>query len=162
VKTPSAPPPAPVDAPAESRRSRPLELVFQLHAIPLFKGLGAEELLPVAGIATHVSHAAGEVIFEEGALGDHLYVTSSGRVEISRGGQRIAELGPGECFGEMALLDRAPRSATVRVLEDARLVAIARDDFHDLLDLYPAIARAIAVVLAARLREATSRDRRAE
>ena len=136
-----------------SRQDRSLALVFQLRGVPLFKGLSADELLPVAKIATEASFEAGETVFEEGAEGEHLYLISSGSVEVLHSGDRIAELGSGECFGEMALLDRTTRSATVRALEATTLVATARDDFNDLLELYPALARTIANVLVARLRE---------
>jgi len=136
-----------------SRRDRSLALVFKLRGVPLFKGLSADELLPVAEIATEAAYEPGDTIFEQGAQGEHLYVISSGSVEILHGGERIAKLGAGECFGEMALLDRTTRSATVRALEDTKLVATAREDFNDLLELYPALARTIANVLVARLRE---------
>jgi CRP-like cAMP-binding protein len=138
-----------------TRRERALGLVLHLRGVPLFRDLSADELLPVAQFAAEVKLAPGEVVFREGDDGDRLYIVAVGKVEVLRAGQRIAELGPGECFGEMALLDRTPRSATVRTLEETTLVATARDDFNDLLDLYPALARAIAAVLAGRLREAT-------
>jgi CRP-like cAMP-binding protein len=137
-----------------ARAQGALALVLLLRDIPLFKGLSADELLPIAGIATRTAHDEGAVVFEEGSHGAHLYVIAEGRVEVLRGGERLALLGPGDCFGEMALLDQSVRSASVRVVEAAALVTIARDDFDDLLEVYPAIARAIALVLAGRLREA--------
>ena len=138
--------------PAHSKRDRALELVLRLRDNPLFAGLSADEVLPIATITEQKSFPAGEVIFKEGAAGEHLYLISRGRVEVLRDDKHLNELGVGECFGEMALLDSAPRSATVRALDDVSLVTIAREDFMDLLDVYPAIARAIALVLAGRLR----------
>ena len=131
--------------------------VFQLREVPLFTGLGADELWPVAEITSEVHVAAGGTVFEAGDRGDKLYLISKGRVEVLADGRRIAELGVGECFGEMALLDGAARSATIRCLDDTVLVATPREDFLDLLELYPAIARAVASVLVTRLREAISR-----
>lgn len=129
-------------------------LILELRAISLFKGLGADALVPVAAIATHVTYDAGALIFEQGGEGDRLYVISKGKVEIVRDGQRLAVLGPGECFGEMALLERTSRSATVRAVSGSKLLTIAREDFDDLLDVYPVISRAIANVLVDRLRDA--------
>jgi CRP-like cAMP-binding protein len=142
-----------------TRRERALGLVFHLRGVPLFRDLGADELLPVAEFATEVTFAAGDTVFEEGQDGDRLYIIAKGSVEVLKSGARIAELGAGECFGEMALLDKTPRSATVRALEPTTLVATAREDFVDLLDLYPALARAVAGVLAGRLREANKAAR---
>ena len=71
------------------------------------------------------------------------------------GGDRVAVLGVKECFGEMALLDQSARSASVRAIKDVELLAISRDDFQDLLDLHPALARGIIRVLTQRLRVAT-------
>ena len=84
-----------------------------------------------------------------------MYIISSGSVEVVKAGQRLAQLGVGDCFGEMALLDRETRSATIRSsADDTRLVAIAREDFYDLLELYPSVSRAIAKTLVERLRRA--------
>ncbi len=133
-------------------------LVLELRTIPLFRDLGADELVPVAAIATHVSFDAGAVIFAQAGDGDRLFVISEGDVDIIRDDQRLATLGPGECFGEMALLDRTTRSATAKASTAVTVLTIARDDFNDLLVVYPAIARAIANVLAERLRNAFDRS----
>ncbi len=132
-----------------------MALVFHLKTIPLFSGLGADALLPVAAITEQASFGSGEVVFEQGDAGEHLYVITRGKVEVVRGEDRLAQLGVGECFGEMAVLDRTKRSATVRTLEDTELLTTSREHFHDLLDLYPELARGIAHVLAERLRKAT-------
>ena len=134
-----------------------MERVVELRAIPLFKAVGADALVPVAAIATHVQFARDATIFEQGEGGDCLYVISDGEVAIIRDDVELARLGKGECFGEMALLEQAPRSATARAATDSMLLTIARDDFKDLLDVYPVIARAIANVLVERLRDAYTR-----
>ena len=135
-------------------RNHSLELLFRLKGIPLFAEPSAEQLLPVADIAKPVRFAAGDAIVEEGTVGEHMYLITDGRVEVRSGDHRLAELGPGECFGEMAVLDRSVRSATVAALVDTAVLATAREDLQDLLDLYPALAQAIMNVLAARLRAA--------
>ncbi len=134
-----------------------MKLILELRGIALFRDLDAEELVPVAATATQVTVSAGEAIFEQAGVGDRLYVILKGEVEILRHATRLALLGPGECFGEMALLERTTRSATARAIRDTTLVTIARDDFNDLLDVYPAIARGIATLLAERLRHAYDR-----
>ena len=114
------------------------------------------ELLPVAEIATPTRVRAGETIVEQGAVGRHLYLIADGRVEVVRDAQPVAELGAGEYFGEMALVDETQRSATVWALADTSLLAVARADFEDLLSLYPALARAVLSVLAERLAAAVA------
>ena len=148
----SLPPPS-VDA-SLSRRDRAMVLVFQLKRIELFAELSAEVLLPVAAIVAPIRMAAGEVVFEQGEEGSHLYVIASGQVEVVRDEVRLALLAAGECFGEMAMLDRTTRSAMVRSVVASELLQIGREDFYDVLDMYPQLARGVAKVLARRLRKA--------
>lgn len=147
----------PVSVPPPSRRDMAMARVFRLRDIPLFSGLSADELLPVGEIASEATLASGEVVFEEGDPGERFYVITSGRVDVLRQGRTLATLGPGDCFGEMALLDGTTRSATVRALDDCTVLVMTRSDFLDLLELYPGIARAIAAVLIARLRDRLTR-----
>ena len=140
-----------------SARDIPVEVmqhVFALKAVPLFQQLRAEQLLPIADIVRDVSYEADETIFEEGQEGYHLYVIIGGEVDVIVGGKSVARLGANDCFGEMALLEALTRSATVRTRTDVALLAISRDDFLDLLDLYPVLARSIIGVLVDRLRKA--------
>lgn len=125
-----------------------------LRTVPLFAKLGVEELLALGELAEDLSVPAGARVFAEGDPGDALYLILTGRVTVERGGVRLAELGIGECFGELALLDEGPRSATVLVQESAELLRLDRDDFLDTLLLYPAVGRAVLAVLARRLRGA--------
>ena len=109
-------------------------------------------LLPVARLCSVVDLDADDVLFDEGDLGDALYVIVSGRVKITRDRLPIAELGPGECVGEMAALDWEPRSATVTAREPTSLVRLDRNDLMDLLADYPELVQALAAVLVERLR----------
>jgi CRP-like cAMP-binding protein len=133
-----------------------MEKVLLLKGIPLFSRMSAEQLLPVAEIVNEVSYGSGEVIFHEGDPGDELYLVMSGSVEVLRHEKQLAVLGANECFGDMAMLDQEVRSATIRVVEPVSLLAIAREDFLDLLDLYPALAKSVIGVLITRLRGAGS------
>jgi CRP-like cAMP-binding protein len=146
--------PIAVDAPAAAAAPHEpaMESLFHLRGIPLFAGLDAEQLLVVADIATQARFSAGETIFEEGSAGEHLYLITEGTVEVVAAGEQVAVLAAGECFGEMAVLDHTVRSATVRALADTTALAIAREDFGELLDLHPALARSVMTVLSRRVR----------
>jgi CRP/FNR family transcriptional regulator, cyclic AMP receptor protein len=129
-----------------------LDRAIALHQAPLFAALSPDELLPLAELCADVDLDAGERLFAEGEPGDSLYVVALGRVAVEQGGQRVAELGVGECVGELAALDWEPRSATVVALEPCELVRLERDDLLDQLGDHPEILQALAVVLTARLR----------
>lgn len=145
-----------VQAPMGGQMTRdPMDMVFLLKAVPFLSELSGEQLLPIADIVQHVHVEAGDLVFAEGQPGNHLYVILEGEVDVMRGAERVARLGRKECVGEMALLDPAPRSASVKARTDCELLAIARDDFQDLLDMHPALARGIIRVLTQRLRHAT-------
>jgi CRP/FNR family cyclic AMP-dependent transcriptional regulator len=139
-----------------SRREGALALVFQLRDIPLFRELSAEELLPVAEIAMLRSFGAGATIFHEGDVAQHLYLITRGEVEVLRGTRRIAKLRAREAFGIMALFDQTTRSASVVAMVPTQTILIPRDDMSELLSLYPTLGRAVARVLARRLRDANA------
>jgi CRP-like cAMP-binding protein len=138
------------------------ERIAQLGKVPLFSGLSPAALELISRVATEESHALGTKIFQQGDPGDRMYVIIRGKVRISRevagiGEEAIAVLGPGSVFGEMALLDEAPRSADARVHEACRLLAIPKDAFEDLLYLHKELAYevlwSIVRMLTQRLRE---------
>ena len=131
-----------------------LERALALRAAPLFHPLPAEALLPVARLCSVLRLAVDEVLFEEGDLGDSMYVVVDGSVRITRATATLAELGPGECVGEMAALDWEPRSATVTALKPTLLIRLERNDLMDLLADYPELVEALAGVLVDRLRKA--------
>jgi CRP-like cAMP-binding protein len=130
-----------------------LDRALALHQAPLFAALSADELLPLAELCAEVELVAGERLFAEGEPGDSLYVIVSGRVAVEQGGRRFAELGAGECVGELAALDWEPRSATVVAIEACELVRLERDDLLDQLGDHPELLRALAIVLVGRLRQ---------
>lgn len=102
--------------------------------------------------------ASGEVIFAEGGEGDFMYVVRSGEVEIERNGKVIETLSAGGIFGEMALIDGSPRSATARAKTDAELAPINEKSFMFLVHETPFFAVAVMRTLAERLRRSASRD----
>jgi hypothetical protein len=138
------------------------ERVEQLARVPFFEGLTPEALALIAQVTTLEAHALGTRIFQFGDPGDKLFIIVEGKVRISRevsglGEEALAVLGPGEVFGEMSLLDEAPRSADARAHERCRLLVISKDSFDDLLFLHKALAYevlwACVRMLASRLRE---------
>lgn len=129
-----------------------VEKVFRLKAVNIFSALGGEELAEVALIAAELERGPGDEIIREGDVDDSLYVIASGRVSVVRGARALAELGEGEVVGELALLDPAPRGATVRALSDVVLLRIDAGAFFEIMQEKQEIARAVMRVLARRLR----------
>lgn len=104
-----------------------------LRKIPLFRHLTYKEQTAVLSIATTRTFPAGREIVIEGQPGEDLFVVIRGRVSIEKNGVEIAELRPGGHFGEMGLIDNAPRSATVRAVEPTRTMVISRADLMGLM-----------------------------
>ena len=133
-----------------------VEKVLLLKSAPLFAGLDSEELAALADIALEKDFAASEIIFDEGSPAHHLYILLRGRVEVFRRIDTteypIATLGEKECFGEMAMLDDEPRSASIRALEPVQVLKIDRDSFRELISERPQISFAIFRILSSRLR----------
>ncbi|MDF1563405.1 MAG: cyclic nucleotide-binding domain-containing protein [Deltaproteobacteria bacterium] len=129
-----------------------VEKVLFLKSIDLFARIPGEDLAQISVITEEVTFEDGEAIFEEGELGDALFLVVSGKVKVHKGSREVARLGAGECFGEMAILDSAPRSASVSAIDDVDCLKIAREDFYDILGEKPEIAQGIIRVLTARLR----------
>lgn len=98
---------------------------------PLFKYLSYRELVTLVNLAYTRGARAGERIIEEGVTGDELFLIVSGSARVLKGDQAIARLGQGSHFGEMALIDNAPRSASVEAGEPTRLLVIGRKPFYD-------------------------------
>lgn len=114
------------------------EVAAVLAKVDLFEGLPGDDLECIADIVHGATAKAGEVLFEEGDPGDAFYVVVDGAIEIVKqvsGGdeEKLAVRRSGEAFGEMALLNDAPRSATARAVDDSQLMVIPRDDFLVLL-----------------------------
>jgi len=136
-----------------------VEKVLFLRAAELFAALPGEDLARIALLADEERRGAGEEVFREGDVADALYLVASGRVKVLRAGAVVADLGERDVFGEMAVLDPAPRSATVRAATDVVLLRIRREDFQDLLAEELEVARAVIRVLARRLRAALPESR---
>ncbi len=126
--------------------------IKQLRALSLFSTLSPRELKTVDGLLHERSFLKDEVIFDQGEEGQALYIIESGKVLICRQGQatggKIAELGEGRLFGELALLDNSPRAAQARAAENCTLAVLFRADFLGLLETHAVIASKISLQLA--------------
>lgn len=141
-----------------------VEKILILKSAPVFEKVAGEDLAPLARVASEEVYADGERVFEEGEVGDSLFVIVRGRVAIVTGSEKIAELGPGEAFGEMAVLDSAPRSASAAAEGEVELLRIGSEEFYEILHEQVEIAEGVIRMLTQRLRESTaqlSQDRAA-
>ena len=148
------------DAPASDRGGvRPLAgstiVVEWLRQVPLFSACSKRELRAIAGVVKEVDHPKGTVIAREGNPGVGLFVIVDGEAVVTIGGRRMAVLRRGDYFGEIALLDGGPRSATVTARSDVRLLGLTEWVFRGLLQEHPSIAVKTLESMAGRLRSAT-------
>jgi CRP/FNR family cyclic AMP-dependent transcriptional regulator len=139
-----------------ARRDASIEL---LARVPLFSACSKKELQQLARRAERRQIPAGTVIVREGAAGDAFYVIVSGEAEVDRSGKVVATIGPGSFFGDLALLDKAPRNATVTAKTDMELIVLGQREFSAMLDESSAFARKLLVGLAHRLREMDAQTR---
>ena len=135
-----------------------------LKQVPLFSDLTERELTLLISSGNRRAFPAKNIIFQEGEPGDYLLVILSGKVKVLLTGKRgqefiLAMLGPGNFFGEMAILEAAPRSATVMTIEPSEFLRIEKQAFADLLTTHPGIALKILTSLSQRLRKATEQIR---
>jgi CRP-like cAMP-binding protein len=122
----------------------------RLHSLFLFVNLTPAELAIVDGLLHERDYCADEVIFDEGEEGQAIYIVLEGKVVIRRDidGLPLAELEPGAVFGDVALLNNAPRLAQARAATPCRLAVFFREDFMTLLDTHARIASKISLQIA--------------
>lgn len=129
------------------------QYVEYLRKAPIFKGLGDKDLESIARSLKERSYPPGSVILKQGDPGVGFFIIVQGRVEVSHNGHRIRELGPGDFFGEMALMEERKRTATVTAKEATRCLQLVRWDFRALLKEHPDIAVKMLEVVVQRLRD---------
>ena len=138
----------------------PMERVLELRRIPLFAGLSPADLLRVADIAEERPYADGETIAEEGEIGEELYIILSGDVRVVRhedgAAVEVARRQAGDVVGEMSIISRAPRVASLVAEGDVRTITIGRREFESMIAERPDIALAVMRALADRLGALTS------
>jgi CRP/FNR family transcriptional regulator, cyclic AMP receptor protein len=126
-----------------------------LAKVPMFAGLSKRQLQALARASTSHRWPAGALIVAEGSNDQYCYVVVDGTVEVVRHGQSVAVLGPGEFFGEIAILDPGPRTATVMTATDVVAVCLHRQGLVDVALKDPQVSLRMLGALARRVREMT-------
>ena len=132
------------------------EKVERLSEVPLFGECSKRDLAAIARLAREVSLPAGHTLIREGAEAFSFFVILEGTAEVRQGGRRVATLGPGEFLGELALILRRPRNATVTLTSPARLLVVSAHNFRPLLLGLPQLQYKLLEGLAERLAPATT------
>jgi CRP/FNR family transcriptional regulator, cyclic AMP receptor protein len=122
----------------------------RLKSIPLFDEVGDEELAQIAPFAQEVSVEAGKVLVREGDFSYEFMAIEDGQAEVTRGGEHVADLGPGDFFGEMGLLEKTLRNATVTAKTPMRLVTLTGWDLRRVERTAPEAIERVRTVLEER------------
>jgi CRP-like cAMP-binding protein len=130
---------------------------LDLSKIWLFSTASGKDLRTIRKALEEVSVPAGKVLCEQGTIGREFFLIVDGQAAVRRNNRKAATLGPGQYFGEMALLDRRPRSASVVAETDMTLLVLGQREFNGVLDAVPALSRKLLAAMATRLRESDER-----
>ena len=133
------------------------DLVSTLRTVPLFSGLSDKDVKRLANSLSERTFPAGHEIAVEGKEGVGFFVIESGEVSVSRGGEHIRKLGPGDYFGEMAVIDQGPRSASVVAESELRCRGMTAWSFRPFVESHGEVAWPLLEALVKRLREAEVR-----
>lgn len=139
------------------------ERILLLKQSPMFSEVSTEDLRIVAQMLEEESYFTGDRIFDINEHGDSMYILQSGVIGISLNPdptikEFVAELGSGECFGEMNLLDELPRSASAHVLEDSKVLSLEKSRLRGLIINYPELSLGMLKGLSLRLRTANLKN----
>lgn len=124
-----------------------------LGAVPLFNACSKKELGRIAKAATEMSFPDGTVLMTQDDTAREAFILTSGTAIVKRNGRKVAELGPGAFLGELGLLDRGPRTATVVAQGPVEALVLGPREFAGLLDEIPTLAHKLLKALAERIRE---------
>ena len=128
------------------------EKLDHLRRVPLFARFDAHELERLGQLTDEIEVGLDRVLAEQGETGHEFFIVLDGRVMVLDGRTPVVTLGPGEFFGEIALLESVPRTATVRAEGIVRLLVIGHREFHALMDEFPSMRAAVLDAVAERLR----------
>ncbi|HYQ12960.1 MAG TPA: cyclic nucleotide-binding domain-containing protein [Solirubrobacterales bacterium] len=134
------------------------ELVESLKRVPIFAGVRDKELGRLVKAMRDSRFNEGEVITTEGRSGVGFFLIEDGNATVSLRGEIVRTLGPGDHFGEIALIDEGPRSATVTASTDLRCRGLAAWEFKSFVQEHPEVAWPLLETLASRLRDAEERS----
>jgi CRP/FNR family cyclic AMP-dependent transcriptional regulator len=135
------------------RRSRDGKME-RLRNVSLFAACSKRELARIASLADEIDVPEGRVLTRQGEPGREFFVIVDGKAKVAVRGKRTRTLGSGSAFGELALFDQGPRSATVTALTDMRLLVLDSRNFSSLISEVPSVATKIFQAMAQRLRQA--------
>lgn len=124
--------------------------VERLRRLPLFGELDHHDLSTIARHVGETQAATGDVLFEQGSIPYELFVIEEGTAEITKDGQRLGTIGPGDVVGEMGLLRLQRRTATVRVTSPMRAVTVSAEDLQVIEEEMPEIAGSLRSIMAGR------------
>jgi CRP/FNR family transcriptional regulator, cyclic AMP receptor protein len=126
-----------------------------IKRVPLFGSASKSELEEIASLADEIDLPEGRQLIREGDTGREFFVLIEGSAEVERGGKKVASIGPGDFFGEIALIAKTPRNATITTTSPVRALVITDRAFRQLLDHSPQIAVGVLNALAERLAPTT-------
>jgi CRP-like cAMP-binding protein len=126
-----------------------------IRRVPLFSSASKPQLAEIASIADEIDLPEGKVLISEGDTGREFFVLIEGTGEVSRGGKKVASIGPGDFFGEISLIAKTPRNATIKTTSPVRALVITDRAFRQLLDHSPQIQIGVLTALAERLAPTT-------
>jgi CRP-like cAMP-binding protein len=132
--------------------------IDHLAQVRLFSACNKKELALIGRASEEVSVPAGKVLVEQGKPGFEFYLILEGEATVRRNNKKVASLGPGGSFGELALLTRMPRNATVEAATDMKVLILGQREFSGLLDEVPGMAHKMLSSMAQRLSEADAKS----
>ncbi len=134
-------------------RGIPATVIRHFQAIPLFAKVSKKGIRAIVHAGTETDVPEGRVICREGEFGRELYVIVDGTATVTRGGTWLADLGPGDFFGELAFLDGAPRSATVTAKTPMTVIVLGPREMDVIVEAEPLITKRLLAAMAHRVRE---------
>lgn len=140
----------------------PVEIILHLRSLAIFERLSTRQLTELATVVKEETHPAATEIVREGEFDDCMFLIVQGKVDITKEGRQLAQLGPRDFFGEMAVFDGETRSATAVAATTVHLLRLERQDLFFVMDEQPGIAITICQTLSRRLRELNARIQSAE
>ena len=126
-----------------------------IRGVPLFAAASKQELAEIASIADEIDLPEGKTLIKEGETGREFFVLIDGTAEVARGGKKVASIGAGDFFGEISLIAKTPRNATIITTSPVRALVITDRAFRQLLDHAPQIQIGVLTALAERLAPTT-------
>jgi len=137
--------------------ARKKDYLDHLSRVPMFSACTRKDLETLARHAEEVGFDAGQSLMHEGETGREFFVLMSGAAEVSRQGRRLGTIGAGDFVGELALLDKAPRNATVTAMTPVSALVLGQREFSGVLATVPTITHKLLVGMARRLHELDAR-----